>query len=193
MPWSRVNTKYSMHWVQHTPSTAYAEYSIHRVLYTLSTVYTEYCLHRILHHPRIDCLALPASLWTLSGRCCTQFSTFPQLRVDEWIESKLPLLMPPDLPPPDSLPPDWPPSDQSPPDQPHPSTCPILFDPGLQVHLWVHSISASVHRQTLLNLGIRVHLWVHSIPASKCISKLAPSWPPSSSLSSLDLSLQVYL
>jgi len=31
MPWSWVDTEYSIHRVQHTPSTAYTEYSIHRV------------------------------------------------------------------------------------------------------------------------------------------------------------------
>jgi len=29
--WSRVNTKYSIHWVPHTPSKAYTEFSIHHV------------------------------------------------------------------------------------------------------------------------------------------------------------------
>jgi len=46
MPWSRVNTKYSIHQVQHTPSTAY----------------TEYYIHRVLHHPKINSLLLPVSL-----------------------------------------------------------------------------------------------------------------------------------
>jgi len=78
MPWSGVNTEYSIHWVQHTPSTACTEYSIHRVqhslstaytaycihcvLHTLRTAYTAYCIHLILHHPKIDCLPLLASL-----------------------------------------------------------------------------------------------------------------------------------
>jgi hypothetical protein len=38
-----------------------------------------------------------------------------------------------------------------------------------------------------------VHLWVHSISASKCKSKLTRSQPPSVSLSSLHLGLQVHL
>jgi len=41
MPQSRVDT----------------EYSIYRLLHTL-----EYCMHCVLHHPKIDCLLLPASL-----------------------------------------------------------------------------------------------------------------------------------
>jgi hypothetical protein len=103
---SRVNTEYSIHRVQHTPSTActeynihrvqhtpctaYTEYSIHRVQHTPSTAYTEYSIHRVqhtedrihcvLHHTKMDCLPFTASLSALSGPCCTQFSTFPQLR-----------------------------------------------------------------------------------------------------------------
>jgi len=41
----------------------------------------------------------------------------------------------------------------------------------------------------MVNYGFYVHLWVHSILASKCISNLAPSRPPSASLSSLDRSV----
>jgi len=138
MPWSRVNTKYSIHWVLHSPS----------------TVYTEYGIHRILHQPNINCLTPP-------------------------------------------------------------STPPILIDHGLQVHLWVHSISASVHLQSrsimtseciskftrsrppsaflssldlglsscpnLLNHGVQVQNWIHSISASKCIPKLARSRSPCAS------------
>jgi len=154
MPWWKVNT----------------EYSIHRVLHTPSTGYTEYCIHRVLHHPKIDCLTPPAGLSALSGPCCTQFSTFPQLWVNQWIESQLPSHMPPDLPPPDSLPPDWPPSDQSPPDQPPPSTPPILADHGLKIPL---------------------RSW--SIKVSKCISEFARSWPPNTSRNSLNHSFQVHL
>ena len=51
MPWSRVNTEYSIHRVQHTPSTAYTEYSIHRVQHTPSTAYTQYSIHPVHHTP----------------------------------------------------------------------------------------------------------------------------------------------
>ena len=40
--------------------------------------------------------------------------------------------------------------------------------------------------------GLQVHLWVHWISASKCISTLARSPPPSASLSSFDLGLPVH-
>jgi len=170
-----------------------------------SRVDTEYYIHRVLHHPTIDCLPLPASLSALSGPCCTQFSTIPQLRVNQWIESQLPSHMPPDLLPPpdslppdslptDSLPPDWPPSDQSLPDQPPPSTPPILIDHGLQVYLLTRSITASKciseftrsrppsASPNSLNHGLQVHLWVHSISRS-----------PSAAPNTLDHGLQVHL
>ena len=42
-----------------------------------------------------------------------------------------------------------------------------------------------------LNRGLEVHLWVHSISASKCISKLARSRPPSVSPNSLNYAIHV--
>jgi len=169
-------------------------------------VNTEYKIHRVLHHPKIDCLPLPASLSTLSGPCCTQFSIFPQFRVNQWIESQLPSHMPSDLLPPDSLtpdslpldwlPPDGLPWDQSPPDRLPPSTPPIVIDNGLQVYLPTRSITASKciseftlsrppsASPNLLTQGLQVHLWVHSIWVSKCIFKHAWSCPSSTSLRS---------
>ena len=88
---------------------------------------------------------------------------------------------------------------------------------GLQVHLSVHSISASKCISTLarsrplssleewlpssldewppnsFDYCLQVHFSVHLISVPKCISKLALLWPPSASLSSLDLGLQVHL
>ena len=107
---STAYTEYCIHRVLHTLSTAYTEYCIHRVLHTPSTAYTEYCIHRVLHHPKIDYLALPASLSSRGWRCCTQLSTFPQLKRNQWIESQLPSRLPPKLPPPDWLPPGTPPT-----------------------------------------------------------------------------------
>jgi len=88
------------------------------------------------------------------------------------MEFKLQLHMPPDGPPPDSLRPDRSPADQS-----HP----ILIDHGIQAHLWVHSISASVH------------LLLARSQASECISQFPRSRPPSASPQSLDPGLQVHL
>jgi len=151
-----------------TLSTAYTEYSIHP-----STAYTEYCIHCVLHHPNSNCLPHPASLSSLSTPCCTQFYTFPQLRVDQWIESQLLSRLPPKLPPVD-----WPP----------PCTPPISLDHGLQVHIQTSSITASKCISKLAqsqppsvfpnshDYGHQVYLQTHTITAFKCISKLARSW-----------------
>jgi len=99
---------------------------------------------------------------SLGRPCGTQFTTFPQSRVNQWIQSQLPSRHPPELPP------DWPP----------PSTPPISRDHGLQVSLQTHSITAykSSFESTLsrppcasphsLNYRLQVHLWVNSITAS---------------------------
>ena len=142
-------------------------YSIHRVQHTLSTAHTEYCIHRVRHHSKIDCLLLIASLSSHGGHSCTQLSTFPWLWVNQWIESQLPSHLPSDL-----LPPDWPPT----------STPPILMDLGLQVHLQSCLITAS---KCISDFNL--------ILAFKCISKLAPSRPPSASASLLYHSLKVHL
>jgi len=83
-----------------TLSTVYTEYSIDWVQHTLSTAYSEYCIHRILHHPKIYCLPLLASLSSCGRPYCTELSIFPQLRVNQRIESQHPSRLPPELPPP---------------------------------------------------------------------------------------------
>ena len=120
-----------------TPSTAYTVYSIHQAQHTLRKAYTAYCIHRILHHPRIDCLLFPASLSSLGRPCCTQFSTFPQWRVNQWIESQLPSCLPPKQPPSD-----WPPQ----------STPPIPLDHGPPVHRYTCSIIVSKYISKFLQL-----------------------------------------
>jgi len=165
---------------------AYTEYSIHWVQHTLSTAYTEYGIHRILRHPMINCLLLPASLSSRCRSCRTQLFIFPQLQVNQWIESQLPARLPTDL-----LAPEWPPR----------STPPFLDDHVLQKHLWSRSITASKriskHARlgplSLYHDGLQVHLQTGAIMASKFISKLAQSQPPSASSDSLDQSLQEYL
>jgi len=132
--------------------------SSHQAQHTPSTVHTEYCIHRVLHHPKIDCLPLPASLSALSGPCCTQFFTFPRLRVNQWIESQLLSHLPPDL---------------LPPDRPLQSTPAISIDHSLSVLLQTRSITAS---KCISEFNL--------ISASKCISKIALSRPPCASLSS---------
>jgi len=140
-----------------------------------SRVNTEYGIHCVLHHPSIDCLPLPASLSSLGRPSCTQFSTFPQLRVNQWIEFQIPSGLPPEL-----SPPDWPP----------PSAPPITQDHGLQVHLKTRTITASkcIYKlaqsrppsasPNLHNHGLQEILQTPSIAASKCISKPPQVQPP---------------
>jgi len=170
-------TEYSIHRVQHTPSTAYTEYSIHRVQHTLSTAYTACCII-----PRSTVSRSQPVSHLSADYVCTQFSTFPQLQVNQWIESQLPSHLPPEL-----LPPDWPP----------PSTPPISLDHSLRVHLQTRSITASncIFKLTRLqppsaspvsvNDGLQVHLQIRT--ASMCMSALARLGPPNSHDRSLQL------
>jgi len=89
MQLSRVNTEYSIHRVQHTPSTAY----------------TEDCIHWVLHLSTIHRLPIPASFASLGKPYWTQISKFPWLPGKKWIESQLLSHLPPDLPPADRPPP----------------------------------------------------------------------------------------
>jgi len=168
MPWSKVYTEYSIHGVQHTLSTVYTEFSIQPVLHTLSTAYTAYC-----NLPRSTVFPLPASLSSLCRPCCTQFSIFQQLWLNQWIESHLPLRLPLELPP--------------------PCTPPISLDHGLQVHLLTHSIMACKciskltrsQRRSVTPKSYDYGLQVRMITVSKCISILARLRPGSASPSSL--------
>jgi len=82
-----------------------------------STAYTEYCIIPRLTVSRSNLVCLRSSF----GRpCCTQHSTFPKLRVNQWIESQLPSHLFSNLLPPTG---------------PSPSTPPMLLNHGLQVHL----------------------------------------------------------
>jgi len=152
-------TEYTIHRVQHTPSTAYTTYCIPQVPHTPSTSNTDYYKYCIWHYPMMDCLPAPASHSALSWPSCMHFLTFPQLQLNQRVVSQLPLYMPPDLLPPDTLPPDWPLLDCSPSDQLPPSTPPIFIDHAVQVHHGVYLISGSMNRQT------------HSITVSEYISE----------------------
>lgn len=173
---------------------------------TRSTAYIEYCICYILHLPNIDCLRLPASLSSSGGPCCIQFSTLPQLWVNQKIECQLPSCLPSEL-----LPPHWPP----------PSTAQISLNHCLQVHLhtclvttskctsklsqlWppgLHDHGFSGVSPSSLDYGLRLHLQTCSITAWKCISILAWWWPrslhyhgiPNDSANILNHCLRVYL
>jgi len=165
-----------------------------RIQPTPSTAYTEYCIHWVLHTPSAassqDWLSPAASqLSSLGGPYWTQLTTFPRLRVNQWIASRLPSHLPPDLPPPD---------------RPPASTPPISIHHGIQVHLQTRLITASkcifeftqsctpIASPNSLDQGLQVHLWVRSISASKCISELTRARRQSASLNSLDHGLQLH-
>ena len=158
---------------------------------------TEYSIHHVQHHPKIDSLQLPAnfplpaSSPSLGGCCCTQLSTFPQLQVNQWIESQLPLWLPPN--------------------QLLPNTPPISLDHSLQVHYQTRSIAASQCISELMitalkcisklaplqppgsrDHGLQLHLQTRAITASKCISTPARTWLHSASPNSLHHGLQMH-
>jgi len=147
-----------------------------------SRVHTEYSIHWVLHHPKIDCLPLPASLSSLGRPCCTQFSTFAKLWGHHWIHSHLPWRLQPELPPPG---------------RPSSSSPPLWHDHGLEEDVHTRSITASksiselaqLRPPSALHYCLQVYLQTGSITASK----FARSWPPSASTHSLDHSLHVHV
>jgi len=141
----------------------------------------------------MDCLPVPASLSSLGRPCWTHFSTFPQLRVNQCIESQIPSRLPPKPRP--------------------PCTPPISLDQSLQVHLQTRSIMArncisklarlwppsshdhclQVHLQTSLDPHLQGNLQTGLITTSHCNSKLARSRHPTLSPNTLDYGLLLHL
>jgi hypothetical protein len=128
----------------------------------------------------INCFPLPASFLSLSRACCIQFSTFPQLWVNKYIQSQLPSRLPAKQPLLDRLPPCPP---------------PISLNHRLLVYLLSSVSTASKCLFDLARLSCRSshHDGLHnsSIRVSKCISKLHRSQPPIVSENSLDYGVQV--
>jgi hypothetical protein len=139
MPLSRVDTEYSIHRVRPTPSTAH----------------TEYCIHRVLHHPKSDCLPLPASLAADHVVLNSLHSHDYELTNEYRLSCHCTSLQIYHL-------------------QIH----------HLQVLLQSQSIMASKCISTLARSRPPRESLSYTITASKCISKLARSRPPSASLSS---------
>ena len=198
-------------------SKVYTEYSRHRVQYTPSTAFTEYCIHCVLHHPKIDCLPLPASLISRQTLLysilyiCT-ITSYPINRVSApvappsqtyllhidrllvFLQCRLILASKVHL------------QTRSIVAFDHglQSASPNSLDHGLQMHLHTRSITAAKFISNLarlrppsaspnsFNQGFQLHLETRSIVASKCMSKLAQLWPPSASRNSLNHGLRVY-
>jgi len=167
MPWSRVNTEYIIHRVQHTPSTAYTEYSIHRSTayteeqHTPSTAYTVYC---IIPRSTVSRSHLSADHVVLNS-----LHSHNHELTNQWSVSSRRASLP---------------------------NYRLQID-RLQVLLRSRSITASKCISSLARLrppisldhGLQLPLQTRSIMASN----LARSQPPSASLNSLDHSLQVNL
>jgi len=90
MPWSWVNTEYSIHRVLHTLCTAYIEYSIHQIQEIQGTACTRYSIQGEKHTPSTaypECSINPwSTFWfsqpvshmgTHKGRSCPSLATFP--------------------------------------------------------------------------------------------------------------------
>jgi len=141
------------------------------VQFSSHAAYPDSCIHWVHHHPKFTCLTLPVSNSSPSRRCCTQLSTFPQLRNNQWLEYQLQSHLPFGLPPPD---------------RPPPSTSSISIICGLLVHLHCHLIMASKFTRsrppTICPNLLNHTLHVHRIMASMFISNLARLLCPSVSL-----------
>jgi len=152
------------------PCTVFTKYRIHWVLDLLSTASIQNRLSLSPSQSLISCLSSLISYFSSHRRLCfTQRSRFPQLGVDQCLQSQLPSHLPSNLTPPDS---------------PPPSTCPNSIDHGLQVHPQNHSIMALIFASswptslspTSLNNSLQVYVHTHLILVCKCIFKLAWSW-----------------
>jgi len=187
MPWSWVDTGYSIHGVQHTPSTASTQdclSSLHSHDYEL-TPECRFSFRRTSLHDRPPSASSP---WELKGKDTLSHSHGCDL-TNWWIESHHPVRHPLTASKyPFNLALSRPTSASA-----------ISLDHGIHVHLQTPSIRACKCIFKLARLrptsshkhGLQVHLQSRSITAFKCISNLARSRPPSVSPNSLDYSLQV--
>jgi len=199
MAWSWVDTEYSIHQVQHTPSTAYTKYSIHLVQHTPSTASTQDCLsshhshnyeltpecrvsfqHASLHNRPPSA----SSLWELKSKVTLSHSHGCEL-TNWWIESQHRACRPSTASKYSSN------LTQSRP----PSVYPNSLDYGLQFRTITASKCISKLAQSkppsVSSNSLDYGLQFRTITAYKCISKLSQSQPPNVSPDSLDYGLQV--
>jgi len=176
-----------------------------------SCVNTEGSIHQVLHRRMTNWLLLRATLSSFGVCCCIQPPTFPQLEVNQWMESQLLSGVTSDLLSPSTplilIDHGWrgylPTCTNTASNclseftrSPLPSACPNWLNDGLQVHLQTCSItaskciseftrsrsrSASPHSS---DPGLQLHLRVHFILVSKCISKLTRLWHQCTSFTS---------
>jgi hypothetical protein len=147
-------SKSPFHYWELTPRTAYTKYSIHHAQHSLSTASSaDWQPHAAL---------LPASLSSLYIPCCSYISTFPQLRVNQWIDSQLLSRLLLELSPQNSV---------------LSCTPPILLHHVLYMYFKTRSITAIKYT---LSWPSSVYFQICSIMTCKCITILAWLWPPSS-------------
>jgi len=206
MPWWRVNTKYSIHQVQHTLSTAYTEYSIHWVLHpprdassqdrlslapSQSRISRQTMLYSTLYIPTITCwpintvsapVAPPsqttASRSTAPKSSCNLGLSWPQSASPNSLNHSFQVNLYP-RPITASMFAQWWPA----------SASTNSHDHGLQVHLQTRTITASKCISKLAQHSIRVYLK----PRTNTLPKFAQSHHSSASPHSLDRGLQVHL
>jgi len=163
------------------------------------SVDTEYSIHDVLHHPKIDCLPLPASLSSLCSQWTLLYSILYIPTIMSW---PMNWVSAPFAPPSQSVAcwgmaskpssnPDrsWP-----------PSASPNFLHHSLQVCMimaserYLQTPLKQPPRSSLSSLapGLQVHLQAHLITARKCISEFNPYPPPSASTILQDYSLQVH-
>jgi len=193
MPWSWVNTEYSIHRVQHTLCTAYTVYSIHPVLYPPSTVSPQNCLsYHHSHHYELtaecsfsfrraflqDRPPPASSPWEIIGKVTSSYSHCCQW-TNWWIESRHPAgLLSTGSKYSSNLARPW------------PSSASLSYTiVASKCISKLRSITASKCVWEIHNLGPQVHLQTHSIKAPK----FTPSWAPLGSPNSLNLGLQMHL
>jgi len=183
MSWSWVDAKYSIHRVQHTPSTAYTEYSIHQEQHTPSTAYTECSIPRVQHTLSTqDCLS---SLHSHDYELTPNFSfSFRRASLhDRPLSASSPLQLKGEV------------------TLSHPHSCKLTDWWIESQHPVSHPSSASKYSSTLARLrlpsslhhGLQVHLQIHSITTCKCIAKVTRSLPRSVSLSAFDRQFLAHL
>jgi len=177
MPWSWVNTEYSIHRAQHTASTASSQDCLSS-LHSDDCELTPECSLSFRRASLQDWPPPSSSPWELQGKVTTSYSHGCKL-TNWWRESQhtARLLSTASKYSPD-LARSWP-----------AGASPNSLDHGLQLHLWVTWSWPPNVSPNSLNRGLQVYLWVHSITASQCISKLARLRPPGASPNSLDHSL----
>ena len=196
MSWSWVDTEYSIHWIQHTPSTQDCLSSLQYHDYELTPGCSFHFSRASLH----DRPPSASSTWQLKGKVTLSHSHSCEW-THWWIESQHPVRRPSTVSMYSSKL-AW--------SRPL-SVSPNSLDYGLQVHLQTRSITAcnfarswppSAYLQTRsikASRGIsklarlrtsQVHLQTPSITISDCISQFTWSWPPSESPNTLNYCLQ---